>query len=64
MTGNCDPDADKNADVFTKLMHCVDGRSFTLISKKTFKILREHYFGKNMPRIISLKIELTSFKIK
>ena len=71
VTSNGDPDVDKNADVFTELVQCLDDRSLTLIirdakddGKKTLKILREHYIGKSKPRILSLYTELTSLKIK
>ena len=54
-------DEANNADAFAELIQCLDDRSLSLImrearddGRKALGILREHYLGRSMPRIIGL----------
>ena len=61
------PNADKNADIYSELIQLLDDRSLALImrdargnGKKALEILREHYMGQGKPKIIALYTELTN----
>ena len=65
------PDPEKNANAFAELVQCLDDKSLALISReakddgrKALTVLRQHYQGKEKPRVIALYTELTSLKLR
>lgn len=63
-------DPEKNADYYAQLVNALDDKSLSLIrheaaedGRKALKILREHYSGKNKPRILNLYTSLTTIQM-
>ena len=64
------PDQEKNRRVYGELVQLLDDRSLSLIirdakhdGKKAIEILRGHYLGKGMPRVLNLYTQLTTLKM-
>ena len=64
------PDTEKNRRVYAELVQLLDDRSLSLIirnakhdGKKKIGILREHYLGKGMPRVLNLYTQLSTLKM-
>ena len=64
------PDPETNRRVYGELVQFLDDRSLSLIirdakndGKKAIEILRSHYLGKGMPRVLNLYTQLTSLKM-
>ena len=62
-----DIDEEKNAEAYAELIQFLDDKSLSLVmrdaaddGRKALQILREHYAGTSIPRIISLHTEFTS----
>ena len=60
-------DEAKNGEAYAELVQCLDNKSLSLVmrdarrdGRKALKILREHYAGKDKPRVVSLYCELSS----
>ena len=64
------PDQEKNRRVYGELVQLLDDRSLSLIirdakhdGKRAIEILRGHYLGKGMPRVLNLYTQLTTLKM-
>lgn len=62
-------DEAKNGEAYAELVQCLDNKSLSLIirnakcdERKALGILREHYAGKDKPRVVSLYCELSSLQ--
>ena len=62
-------DKAKNAEAYAELLQYLDDKSLSLVmrdahhdGRKALKILREHYAGKDKPRVVSLYCELSSLR--
>ena len=60
-------DEEKNGEAYAELVQCLDNKSLSLVmrdakrdGRKALNILREHYAGKDKPRVVSLYCELSS----
>ena len=64
------PDTEKNRQVYGELVQLLDDRSLSLIirnakhdGKKAIRILRDHYLGKGMPRVLDLYSQLSTLQM-
>ena len=64
------PNTEKNRRVYGELVQLLDDRSLSLIirdakhdGKKAIGILRDHYLGKGMPRVLNLYTQLSTLKM-
>lgn len=62
-------DDQKNREAYAELVQCLDNKSLSLVmrdakrnGRKALAILREHYAGKDKPRVVSLHCELSSLQ--
>ena len=62
-------DEAKNGEAYAELVQCLDNKSLSLImrdakrdGRRALEILREHYAGKDKPRVVSLYCELSSLQ--
>ncbi|KAG7479129.1 Retrovirus-related Pol poly from transposon TNT 1-94 [Solea senegalensis] len=60
-------DEAKNGEAYAELVQCLDNKSLSLVmrdakrdGRRALEILREHYAGKDKPRVVSLYCELSS----
>lgn len=63
-------DEAKNGEAYAELVQCLDDKSLSLVmrdarnnGRKALEILREHYAGKDKPRVVSLYCELSSLQM-